>query len=536
MDESREEIVSHLRALGESLGSVQEKLAGLERGLAEAKSEADSSIAAIRAFLEGGAVTRLSGPDPAAGADLSKANESIQKLALGENQERILEIFLQEAKHFVNRAVLFMRKDEEFHPFKSLGFPSDNLEGVVVDDPHDAIQRAATQKRIIYSADSVSKAFPWLDSSGPEPGAAVCVPLVFHDSVPAVFYGDAQSGISLDSLELLTHLTTLVLRNNYLELLLAEGGLAEAEPQTAVPPSPRAPEPPPAAAPMEPIAASPEPPVVEFAGVVDFDETSAVAPEEPAAAPEPMAAPEPVEEPLEPTEEPVPTEAAPAERETISVPAEPFTEVSRWDATAEDASVLDTPSHEQVLGEVEFKIEEVPQPHWGDETPVEAAPVEEAEAKDEGAFLSEMSVAEASETVAEPPSGQVEPYFGDPSAEPAPKPPQPPALEATPEVAEEPPLPREEWEKVEQEARRFARLLVSEIKLYNEDAVEQGRDEGDLYSRLRRDIDRSREMYEKRAHPAVRSREDFFHAELVRILAQGREDRLGPDYPGQKLS
>jgi hypothetical protein len=78
-----------------------------------------------------------------------------------------------------------------------------------------------------------------------------------------------------------------------------------------------------------------------------------------------------------------------------------------------------------------------------------------------------------------------------------------------------------------EEARRFARLLVSEIKLYNEDEVERGRVERDLAVRLKEDIDRSREMYEKRIPSEVRAGHDYFRDELVRILADGDPDALG---------
>jgi hypothetical protein len=81
-------------------------------------------------------------------------------------------------------------------------------------------------------------------------------------------------------------------------------------------------------------------------------------------------------------------------------------------------------------------------------------------------------------------------------------------------------------------ARRFARLLVSEIKLYNEDKVREGREAGDLYDRLREAIDRSREMYEKRVEPPVAERFDYFHYELVNDLAEGDPARLGTSYPG----
>jgi hypothetical protein len=77
------------------------------------------------------------------------------------------------------------------------------------------------------------------------------------------------------------------------------------------------------------------------------------------------------------------------------------------------------------------------------------------------------------------------------------------------------------------EARRFARLLVSEIKLYNEAKVEQGRKNKDLYERLKEDIDRSRQMYDERIPDEVRKASNYFYEELVRILADGDAGALG---------
>ena len=77
------------------------------------------------------------------------------------------------------------------------------------------------------------------------------------------------------------------------------------------------------------------------------------------------------------------------------------------------------------------------------------------------------------------------------------------------------------------EARRFARLLVSEIKLYNEPKVDLGRKNKDLYERLKEDIDRSRQMYDERIAEDVRKVSNYFYDELVRILADGRPEALG---------
>lgn len=92
--------------------------------------------------------------------------------------------------------------------------------------------------------------------------------------------------------------------------------------------------------------------------------------------------------------------------------------------------------------------------------------------------------------------------------------------------------PLGEEEKAHNDARRFARLLVSEIKLYNEQKVAEGRRGGDLYERLREDIDRSRQMYEKRVTPDVAAKFDYFYDELVSTLAEGDPSKLGSDCPG----
>jgi hypothetical protein len=94
----------------------------------------------------------------------------------------------------------------------------------------------------------------------------------------------------------------------------------------------------------------------------------------------------------------------------------------------------------------------------------------------------------------------------------------------------------DEEEKMHNDARRFAKLLVSEIKLYNEQKVAEGRRNNDLYDRLKDDIDRSRQMYEKRVTPTVAARFDYFYDELVNTLAEGDPVKLGSDHPGPSVS
>jgi hypothetical protein len=122
------------------------------------------------------------------------------------------------------------------------------------------------------------------------------------------------------------------------------------------------------------------------------------------------------------------------------------------------------------------------------------------------------------------------PTYFRPTAQPdVPAPtPAPPAAPAVAVVGEE--------EKAHNDARRFARLLVSEIKLYNEQKVGDGRRTGDLYDRLKEDIDRSRQMYEKRVTPNVAAKFDYFYDELVSTLAEGDPSKLGSDCPGPSVA
>jgi hypothetical protein len=110
-----------------------------------------------------------------------------------------------------------------------------------------------------------------------------------------------------------------------------------------------------------------------------------------------------------------------------------------------------------------------------------------------------------------------------------PTPPHPEVLKAP----RQEPVPGEE--KLHAEAKRFARLLVSEIKLYNEHHVVEGRQNRDLYLRLKKDIDRSRDMYEKRVSPNVARKIDYFHDEILRILGDNDPSTLGSDYPGPRI-
>jgi hypothetical protein len=88
--------------------------------------------------------------------------------------------------------------------------------------------------------------------------------------------------------------------------------------------------------------------------------------------------------------------------------------------------------------------------------------------------------------------------------------------------AAEPPAPETPAaDDEEAAARRYARLLISEIKLYHQDAVEAGQRDRDLSVRLGGEIARARSLYGERVPAHVRHAANYFRDELVRTLAGG---------------
>jgi hypothetical protein len=87
-----------------------------------------------------------------------------------------------------------------------------------------------------------------------------------------------------------------------------------------------------------------------------------------------------------------------------------------------------------------------------------------------------------------------------------------------------------EQAEVHRKAQRFARLLVDEIKLYNQAKVSDGRKNRDLYDRLKEDIEKSRATYQKRYGNTAASSTDYFSIELVRSLAADDSSVMGANF------
>lgn len=83
----------------------------------------------------------------------------------------------------------------------------------------------------------------------------------------------------------------------------------------------------------------------------------------------------------------------------------------------------------------------------------------------------------------------------------------------------------------EEHARRYARLLIADIRLHHEPAVRAGRDARDLWRRLQPEIAKARQSFDDRVPPALLSRDRLFEEELVRTLADGDDTLLGFDTP-----
>ena len=80
---------------------------------------------------------------------------------------------------------------------------------------------------------------------------------------------------------------------------------------------------------------------------------------------------------------------------------------------------------------------------------------------------------------------------------------------------------------VQAAARRTARLLIADIRLFHEPAVSEGRRHRNLLSRLAPEIEKARQAYNDQVPQGVRSHTDYFHQELIRTLAGGDASLLG---------
>jgi len=87
-----------------------------------------------------------------------------------------------------------------------------------------------------------------------------------------------------------------------------------------------------------------------------------------------------------------------------------------------------------------------------------------------------------------------------------------------------------EDQEIHRKAQRFARLLVDEIKLYNQAQVAEGRQNLDLYDRLKEVIDKSRATYQKRYGNTVAASANYLEHEIMRSLAEDDPSIMGANF------
>jgi hypothetical protein len=421
-----------------------------------------------------------------ASSDIALIKAAVDELDGQHTQAEILNALVNRVAAFAPRVAFFVLKNE-----RATGWRARGLAGTVGDDAvrelslpvqSDTLLGEAARTRSTWAGEPGSHAEDhtiYQHFGGEPPQRMVAVPLVARERAVAVLYADSAGqdadAVNLEAIETLVRVAGMAVELQG-SRRPSSGEAASARPAAAPQPAPR---------PAAPPRREEEPPREEFA-----PPQSPVAEEQ---------TPEAEEQPAVFGFEPQPI-AAEARHE----PAHVFT--------------AEPESHEPE-----------PEPSHSFTTQPEHASAFAPEPEPPALFGASPEAAHA----ASPPAPEV------PPAPEAPAQPISPLGSSRRYGAADMDFPvevAEDEKRFHNEARRFARLLVSEIKLYNEQKVREGRDASDLYERLREDIDRSRQMYDKRVRPEVASRYDYFDHELVNMLAGGERDRLGADYPGATVS
>ncbi len=483
---SRESVASRLDTLVESL---EQLIDAAKSTVQDAVPPDDEDVFPV-AEMESMIAELRSRPATAAGISL----DSLRVLDEARSQSELLRALLPIMSQHVGRAAVLVIREGVVTAWSGIGFTDAeqlrSWSGGLAASPD--LSRLSETSRPLRFAPAADPLFSeWL-ATEPVPDEAVLLPISLRGKLMGMVYVDhtgdqpwnVEAAQSLNAIACLL-IDTLQHRSAIPSPVLAE--IEDTRPERGAPPHE-------VFAPQPEEEAPAEPSEIEFAS--EPEPPRAVAPE--AEAPEEL---EPLEYSAAATETPT-FEAEPAPA------AEPPTE-----GDIELDYDFGAGTEEAAPAESEFDPSATIRVEVGDDLPA-----------GNGGFEAGTAPPPPPEPEPEaPPAG-----FG---AEVEPPPPMRPV--EPPTAAEDDEVPAidfgrtpEDDAKLE-EARRFARLLVSEIKLYNEDEVEKGRAAKDLGERLKEDIERSREMYEKRISPEIRQEHDYFRDELIRILADGDAQALG---------
>jgi hypothetical protein len=522
--------------LGERLRAIDEQLSRLQaefsdavtrlRESAEPRSLEGTPLAdSVAGHLQAARAQRLAQGAVSASesaGEFAAVKRVVAAIERQQSQGDILGTLLTGASQFAERVALFVVKNDQALGWRECeaGDPRnlESIRNITLPLSAETLLTCAVRSGSPWSGvpGSNSEDDLLISQLGGEPQLAAAMPLVVRGKVVAVLYADATSSdpnaVNNDALELLAQVAGMAVGLN-------SGARPAPESQVSEPEK------------------SAEPAVAEQ--VSEPEQSHEAEPRyEPEVEPQvPEVAAEAEVEAVSASE--VTTEQAPefVSEQATEVIAEPAPEVSS------DFEVDAVPVAEESVPVAE--VEMVP------EHATEVVPKSHVEARSPESstdFVAAEVVAEevAEEEEAVQPEALPEPSLPSPAPAPAFVPPVPVStvqystpLGRSRSRVSEPELPievSEEERRLHHDARRFARLLVSEIKLYNEPKVKEGRNQGNLYERLREDIDRSRQMYDKRVAPPVAARHDYFHQELVNTLAEGDSAKLGAEYPGASVA
>lgn len=451
--------------------------------------------------------------------------DGVAALDRARSQAEILSVLLKESAHHASRAALLLIRGGELRGWGSEGFgeAGDALRALTLTPQDGSWSRLlAGEGAVRLAAGDCADLCSRVESPLPQEG--VLVPLVLRDRLAAALYADrvGDSEFAAEALQVLAYVAsqaieTLPFRERAATSTLVLTGEAAPAAQDGAPvAAPEPPAVPEAAAEVPEVEVEAEPEYAVSAPWTAEDEESAVVVE-----------PEPAEEAPAAPESSDSWEASPRYTEELQV-------ASIAAAAAHTAEPEEAPRYPRSV------------------EPEATAPVRFPDSSPEATVLLQRSAVQQAAEAAGAASAAPEP--APQPLRPVPVPPMPatpsgmpaagdepaPALPGTPEVRPPSGVDGPGWafattrvpvspsdETMHEEARRLARLLVSEIKLYNEEQVEEGRRNRDVYERLKEDIDRSRQMYEERVDPRILRSTDYFYQELVRILAAGDSRALG---------
>ncbi len=470
---------------------------------------------------------------------------AIESISLQSSQQEALLQLIDQVTRYAPRSIFFVVRAGQIIGWRVRGFEN-GLTDSTVTSLRGGIETGSilgeslrTQRAVAVSHPTANQMEAVLGSySFPLPTRAVAIPLVVREKAVAVLYVDGsiapeEEQIDQGAIELLLRVTSLVI-----ELLSMRKQLVPTAPKSSTPAPPE--QLPAESSRIEESAAMP---AVKAESTPPSDRVETI----PAGLMDPA-----------PSSSSVPAALSPEVYEKRGDPPSVASEETpAWMAEATPAI---EPSNRN--DEVEQQIEANP-----DEEATEAAAKKELEARDETPPSPFSMSPEMGRITREIPAGEIPLLSEDPRetekseqevrvhfpftpsegpsrneagswdhgrnprVEPAPTLNRPPAES----LAGSSPAQDEIEQRAHNDARRFARLLVSEIKLYNTSKVQEGRRNLDLYDRLAEEIDRSRQVYDKRVSAEVAMEVDYYHEELVQTLAEGDPAKLGASYPGPAL-